>query len=564
MSNKSILSGSLSYFIYKAFTGYFFFYLLALVCLFMTHLIQSELPFLAKDIAGLVEGKVLETSTGFYVLLAVGIIIFRTGSRFLFFYPARVLQRDVRVELIEKLEKAPPFRYEKLYPSGEILQITSNDLDNLRGLIGFGLLQIGNIIIALSILIPRLAGFNPRLLIALIPLFSAFVFFTVLVARNRKFYQKTQEYQGQIQQYLVESYDGKTTIQNYEVEKLFINLFNKYSYRELLNFYKAGKNIAFSIPLVPFGVGVSLLWGAHIIFSESLGAEALILFSGFIFLFLEPLMFLSWIGVVFTRAIVSWKRIKKLVLDLDDESEKEKELKTLENHDLRNAYEVMLWGKSLRVAGDSKILGIVGPTGVGKSEVMKQIAYLNKFEGVSSSYVAQEPYLFNDTLERNLLLGESLKSTKDREGEFYQRKLDLALKLLKVFDLEVLTGDPQTLLSLEVGENGKLLSGGQAKRVCLIRSLLSESEVILWDDPFSSVDLVMERKIMEEIKEIGLLKERRVILTTHRLSTLKFCDDYIYLSQKIEEIEKDKTKISLTNENSRLYEHFKAQIVDNI
>ena len=53
---------------------------------------------------------------------------------------------------------------------------------------------------------------------------------------------------------------------------------------------------------------------------------------------------------------------------------------------------------------------------------------------------------------------------------------------------------------MEIGENGKRLSGGQSKRLCLIRSIMSEAEFLVWDDPFSAVDLILEREIISILK----------------------------------------------------------------
>ena len=87
-----------------------------------------------------------------------------------------MMQRDVRVELIHRLENTLPLRYLEKFDSGQIFQIVGADIDAIRGLVGFGLLQIENIIIALSILIPKLANLEPRLISALV-LFLLALFF---------------------------------------------------------------------------------------------------------------------------------------------------------------------------------------------------------------------------------------------------------------------------------------------------------------------------------------------------------------------------------------------------
>ena len=101
--------------------------------------------------------------------------------------------------------------------------------------------------------------------------------------------------------------------------------------------------------------------------------------------------------------------------------------------------------------------------------------------------------------------------------------MTLLRKLVELFGLSELTVDFNNLLELPLGENGKRLSGGQIKRMCLIRSLVGKADLIIWDDPFSSVDLILEKKIMDQIDTFGLLKNKTIFLTSHRMSTIKFC-----------------------------------------
>lgn len=531
------------------------YYLGAFVGLGILHYIQSELPFLAKDLAQLADGKEINFSYWILVWFAVGIIVFRTSSRLLFFYPARMMQRDVRVELVKRLETTLPIRYSRHFDSGQIFQIVGNDIDAIRGLVGFGLLQIGNIVIAMAVLIPKLVNFEWRLVYALSPLFIAFGLFTIIVARNRKYYRKTQDLQGQINQFIVESYQGKETIQNYQNEVMFSKLFKKTSFAELFNFYQAGKGIAFSIPLVPFGLGISLLWGALIIKQLDMGTSSLVLFSGFIFLFLEPLMFLSWIGVVFARSIVSWNRFKELINLIATPDNLEIFLNEKNYYSEKDEYRINYWEEetSIRIP-EGSWTGIISATGDGKSEVIKQITTIAKSKGHAVSYVAQSPYLYNDSVANNLFLGQE---EKDRD-------LELAKKLLSLFELEILHSDLNELLKMEVGENGKRLSGGQAKRICLIRSLLSGADYLLWDDPFSSVDLLLERKIMDELKSLGVLNSRTIILTTHRLSTLKFCEKYILIKKNHGISEEGIVGDSIKESDKLIYEHFKDQLTENL
>jgi ATP-binding cassette subfamily B protein len=525
-------------------------YIGAFFALYGTHYIQSELPFLAKDLADFVMKEADEINTIKFLYLAVGIIIFRTSSRLLFFYPARVLQKHLRVEAIRRLASANPIRY-KSFSSGQLFQVVGNDLEEVRALVGFALLQVANIVIAMSVLVPKLTGFNSKLLIALVPMFVSFVIFTIIVGKNKKYYRKTQDLQGEVQNFIMESYTGKKTIKNYHAEDSFIKLFERHSFAELYNFYRAGNNIAFSIPLVPLGVGISLLWGAYVIKMESLGASSLVLFSGFVFLFLEPMMFLSWIGVVFARSAGAWSRIKELIFAIDHPVDDEKTLREMNLDTAESVFNVSFWDKKTTLEIPTNNWNVfIGQTGCGKTEVIKQVANILRMRGVNISYVAQNPYLYNDTVIANIFLGNEI--TKEKEDQAYE--------LLKLFGLDYIAETREKLLSLEVGENGKRLSGGQAKRLCLVRSLMSDAEVIVWDDPFSSVDLILEKQIFNKLKGSAIAKDRTFVLSSHRLTTVKLSDYVIYLDKDHGLLDQGHIENVLTKE-SRVYEYFKNQMV---
>ena len=550
LSDRERLGVTLPRLILTQFKEFWPYYVSALLCLFGLHYTQSWLPFFARDMADIITSGVGAVATWKLFLAALGIIFFRTASRLLFFFPARILQKFLRIEITARLESSSPTRY-KHYPVGQLYQIIASDMDQLRALIGFALLQVGNIVVAMLVLIPRLTEFDPRLVPALLPMVGTFIIFTLITSNNRRYYRKTQDLQGEVQNFIMESYTGKKTIKNYQAEAPFVSLFEKHSMAELINFYKAGIGVSFSIPLIILGVNLSLLWGAYVIRANDLGASGLVLFTGFVFLFLEPLAFLSWIGLVFASSAASWKRIKGLVNALEKKSETEKKLEELNHERDEGDFEVEFWDKKLELRlAPGKWSCLVGKTGCGKSTILTQLAIISRSRGVKLSYVAQEPYLYNDKVLDNIFLGREL--TPELKKRAYE--------LLKLFGLDYLASSSDSLLNMEVGENGKRLSGGQAKRLCLVRSLMSGADFFIWDDPFSSVDVILERQIVRELKEIPELKGKTLICTSHRLTTVRFSDE-IYLIQEGEGIIEAGHHESILRPGTKTYEHFQDQMV---
>ncbi|MBG59303.1 MAG: hypothetical protein CME67_06475 [Halobacteriovoraceae bacterium] len=526
---------------------YWYYYIGALFCLYFLHHFQSILPGLAKDLGDKVMSdqlKDIELSKFFY--LAFAILFFRTFSRLLFFYPARVQQKNLRLEIMQRLENALPKTYSN-FSDGDLFQTIVNDFNRLRGFIGFALLQVGNIIIAAIIFVPKIKEFNEEFLLAFTPLVACVVLFSILVVVFQPFARKNMDAYADVQNFVIESYSAKKTIKNFHSEDSFYELFRKYSGVELRYFFISSLGRVFSFPLVKLGVGASLIWAALIVKREGLSGTDLIFFSGFLYLILEPLMFLSWIGIVTSQGYAAWGRIKKLIASLET-NVIEDWYQKYENFD---KLQLPFWNNTVDLAIKLKSWNvIIGDTGSGKSYLIDKVAELLRYNNASYSYIKQEPYLYNDTIAENIFLGEK------PEGE----KLDLAKKCIAEFGLDLLAPTINEVLALEVGENGKKVSGGQAKRIALIRSLVADVDYIIWDDPFSSVDLILEQQIINVLKKDQRLKKKTFILTSHRFSTVRASDWIVFIEQN-EGIKEVGPRSDLLEKESLTSEYFKKQMV---
>ena len=448
------------------------FYSGAFLSLLFLQLMQAELPGRIRKLTLLMsDGSLAHASVWVFVGLAAGILVFRTLSRLLFFYPARVQQKTLRMELLNLLENAPPDRYQAK-SQGQIFQVLFDDINNLRAFIGFGLLQIGNLVIAAWVLIPKLNQTDGYLWPAFIPLFSSVFLFSVMTMINQKIFKKMMDKKGEVQQFIIEAYEAKQTIKNFHREERFIQGFVKVSGEELALFYKSAIGFAFTGPYVKLGLGASLLWGGLLIKAKGGGPSDLVFFSGFLYLFLEPVMFLSWVAVVVSQGFAAWRRVKELYFLLDHPTESEKELCLSAPNVSDSSIQLRLkyWEHELNLELPTRKWTVfIGETGSGKSYLLTRIATSFILNGRKVSMVQQEPYLFNDTIVGNIFLGKEVTNLEEQAAK----------ELLVLFQLESLAANLDEVLKLEVGENGKRLSGGQLKRVALIRALLSGADVII-------------------------------------------------------------------------------------
>ena len=183
-----------------------------------------------------------------------------------------------------------------------------------------------------------------------------------------------------------------------------------------------------------------------------------------------------------------------------------------------------------------KTIALVGPSGAGKTTIAHLLMrfwdpqhgtitlggydlrdyVLDDLRG-QIALVAQDTYLFNDTLRANILIARPETSAAELTATLERASLG-----------EFVAGLPDGL-ETQVGERGMRLSGGQRQRVAIARAFLKDAPVLILDEATSHLDAVNEQAVRQALEE--LMAERTTLVIAHRLSTVRGADQIVALNE---------------------------------
>ncbi len=184
-------------------------------------------------------------------------------------------------------------------------------------------------------------------------------------------------------------------------------------------------------------------------------------------------------------------------------------------------------------------VGIIGPTGCGKTTLIDIILGLLeakdgnlKIDGKiinnhnrrswqrKISYVPQQIFLSDDTIAANIAFGVDT-------NDINQNAVENAAKISSLHDFII--NDLPLKYQTVVGERGIKLSGGQRQRIGIARALYNDPQVLIMDEATNALDDLTERSVMNSVLE--LKNTKTIILITHRLSSVKNCDNIILIEK---------------------------------
>lgn len=353
--------------------------------------------------------------------------------------------------------------------------------------------------------------------------------------------------------YLAENINGIRTIQSFNRQQ-FNSLVYENKANELLRAQlRASKFSSLMLPTVETLTGISfaiiIIVGASLVINDKITAGVMVAYMLLVQRFFDPIRTISMQYNSMQRAMASGYRIFE-VLDIpvtikDPKKPLDCPLDgSIKFDNVSFAYveqNYILKDFNLTIENGERI-GIVGPTGAGKSTISNLIHRFydsnkgkvilggieirklsQEYIGKKVGMVLQDPFLFSGTILDNVKYGNKDVSLNDVEN---------ATKELGMMDFINSLDDGFNTL---IGQRGSDLSMGQRQLLSILRALVADTQYLILDEATSSIDSYTEKKIQKALDI--LLQNRTSITIAHRLATVRKCDKIIVLNAgKVEEI----------------------------
>jgi ATP-binding cassette subfamily B protein len=499
---------------------------------------------------------------------------FSFSTRWILIGVSRDIEFDIRGDLFDRLLVMEPEFYVR-NRTGELMSRATNDLNNVRMVLGPGIMYTGQtlatMVLALFVL-ARLSGSLTLWILLPVPI----VFFSVRHFGKviHDLYEKIQASLASLSAKVQENLAGVRIVRAYAQEEAEVRGFDEPNREYVARNIKLIRTWSLFMPSLQALIGTSfliVLWqGGHQLLNGKITLGALIAFYTYLGLLVWPMIALGWVTNIFQRGAASTGRLNYILRakpQIDDSSatisKQTKVTGGIEFRDLTFSYPTNLAGnganaattvattgapgKTNGAAGAHAVLrdinlnipagstlAIVGPTGSGKTTLASLIARLWEapdgqllIDGRpirewpldnlrrAIGYVPQDTYLFSETVGGNIAFGLT---------EFGVDQIGTAAEIANLdADIEGFANKYDTV----VGERGVTLSGGQKQRSAIARAVIRDPRILILDDSLSAVDTQTEERILTRLR--GMMEGRTTILISHRISTVQNADQIVVL-----------------------------------
>ncbi len=490
-------------------------------------------------------------------LLIVSVFIVKNVFYYFLIYIQGKFEKNIKIRLSKKLlgfYVSRPFKYHLENNPATLTRNTTNSIDGFRVFIS-RLVELFKETLTIIVIFILLSLVNFKITIVIFLIFAIFGFYYLKFIRPsyKKKAKVNENYKVNLIQTINETFgaikDIKILNKENEIIKTYEKNRNEYE-KNLFHFFVLQKIPKLLLETLAI---ILIIFASFVIFSSTKDLFSLLTVLSLIVVALVRFLpaFNSIISSIFYIKIfqptvdILFKEIQKIEsykkevvqnkeYKLYNEFDLGKNLISLQNVNFsyNDSKEQTLKNINLNICKGT-FIGVTGETGAGKSTLFHLMLGLlqpnsgNLFfkdKNINSDienwrkqvgYIAQNIYLLDDTIEKNI-------SFDFLNNEIDKKKMEFSIKMAC---LDQKINELPTGLKTRVGNDGIKLSGGERQRIALARTIYRNPDIFFMDESTSALDLKTEQKIIKNFKEN--FNQKTIILIAHRKTTIDACDKII-------------------------------------
>lgn len=492
---------------------------------------------------------------------------------------SRLIEYDLKNDIFNHYQKLDLSFYKK-NSTGDLMNRISEDVSRVRMYIGPAIMYSTNMIVVFILVVWAMLSVNVKLtLYVLLPLpFLSISIYYVSHIINIKS-EKVQRQLSNISTFVQEAFSGIRVFKAYNIGAQRFEQFNQ----ETEDYKKVNLELvkvnAMFMPLMVLLIGLSTIMtiyiGGQLTIAGEITSGNIAEFVIYVNMLTWPVAVVGWVTSMVQRAAASQKRINEF-LSIQPQIVSPTQTPTEINGDIEfknvnftypDSGTEALKNVSFKVK-QGQSLAITGRTGAGKSTIAQLIARLYdadsgviRVDGQSIQevnlhdlrkrigFVHQDVFLFSDTISNNIAFGSQVQDIDSNAVEDAAKKAAIYDNIIKLKDG----------FETKIGERGVTLSGGQKQRISIARALITDPQILILDDSLSAVDTKTEDQILGHLNTF--MQNRTTIIISHRISSIKHCDQIIVLDQG--EIVEKGTHEEILNQNGLYRLLHDQQLLEN-
>ncbi|VIF89746.1 ABC transporter multidrug-family ATP-binding/permease [Clostridioides difficile] len=455
---------------------------------------------------------------------------------------------NLRKEISEKLDRLP-MKYFDTKTHGEILSRITNDIDTLNQSLNQSMTQlITSVTTMIGVLIMMLSISGTMTLVAILILPISMFVISRIVKKSQKYFRYQQEYLGNVNGQVEETYSGQTIVKAFNREDEVIEEFDKLNDSLYNSAWKSQFLSGIMQPLMMFignlgYVMVSIL-GGWLAIKKTIEVGDIQSFIQYVRNFTQPMTQIAQVANLLQSTAAASERVFEFLEEEEEDQIVENAVSIdglkgkidFENVNFGyNPNKTIINDFSVNVKPGQKV-AIVGPTGAGKTTIVK---LLMRFYDVNSGSILIDGHNIKDFNRSELreMFGMVLQDTWLFSGSIME---NIRYGKLNATDEEVIEAAKSAhvhrfIKTLPDGYNMKLneeasnVSQGQKQLLTIARAILADPKILILDEATSSVDTRTEVLIQKAMD--NLMEGRTSFVIAHRLSTIRDADMILVMNE---------------------------------